>query len=309
MKLNYWISLPLLSTICLFANANTATPASTTTTTVATPAPAATATAAPVTAPAATSTTALPKKEEAPSVKFKFDYSLGYTIQAQEQPKGTRKQELGHNFTPSMSYGDYSSFAYIGYEQDLIDTSSNGWSDVVLGLSKKSWELSKLLKLGPSIGAVLPLNDSTRNEVGLLYAASAALTLSLNTKTLGWDAWSMSYQANLSKNFLSYDTNAKSGSPNRAYGFRNRFNLGYDITEKISFFTRFDFNSNYTVNGVVTNGFAHFQSLGYTINDVTSVSITHANGGDVLKGGNYENNLKFYDAESSSYSVGLSVSL
>lgn len=301
MKLTFWISLPLVSLICLLAKAQPATTTASTTSTAKAPTAAAT---------SATSTTAAPAKEEPPSVKFNLKYGLGYTLQAQTQADGSRSQSLGHEFTPGMSYGDFSSFGYIAYNQDLIDSGTTGsWSDPVFGVSKKAWILGDYFKLGPSVSIMLPMNESTKNEVNLLYNIGGALKLSLITKALGLDALSIAYQLGMNRNFTSYDTNAKTGLPNQAYRIRNRFDIGYDITDKISFFNRLDFDSNYSVNGVLTNKFNHFQSFGYAFNDVLSASITHSNNGAFLKSQTYENNLKFYDSETSEYSIGLEVAL
>lgn len=309
MKLNFWISLPLISTICLFANANTTTTASTTTTTVATTAPATTATTAPAAAPAAaTSTTAAPKKEEAPSVKFGVSYEAGYSMQAQVQPDGTRSQSLSHGLTPSMSYGEYRSSVSLSYEQDMNDSASNGFADPVFALSKKAWTLSKYLKLAPSGTLVLPMTDASKNKTGLMYNIGGALGLSLNTKELGMEKFSAGYQVAVSKNFTNYDTNS-SGNPQTSHRLRNRLTAGYSITDSISFFNMFDFNSSYSVNGVVTNSFFSLQSFSYGINDNVSASLSHSNGGAYLKSGTYENNLKFFDAENSTYALSLEVSL
>lgn len=303
MKLNFWISLPL-SLLCAIANANTTTTASTTTTTVASTAPATTATAA----PAATSTATAPKKEEPPSVKFGVSYEAGYSMQAQTQPDGTRGTSLSHGLTPSMGYGDYRSTLSISYEQDLNDSASNGFADPVIGLSKKAWTLNKYLKLGPSGTLVLPMTDASKNKVGLMYNIGGALSLSLITKELGMDKWSMSYQMALNKNFTNYDTKAD-GSPQNSHKLRNRVSVGYTITDSLSFFNMFDFNSSYSVNGVVTNSFFSLQSFGYGINDNVSVSMSHSNGGAYLKSGTYENNLKFFDSENSYYGLSVEVSL
>ena len=302
MKLNYWISLPLLSTICLFANANT-------TTTVATPAPAATATAAPVTAPAAaTSTTAAPKKEDAPSVKYGISYEAGFSLQAQTQPDGTRSQSLSHGLTPSLSYGEYRSSVAISYEQDMNDSASNGFADPVFALSKKAWTLSKYFKLAPSGTLMLPMTDASKNKTGLMYNVGGALGLSLNTKELGMEKFSTGYQIAVSKNFTNYDTNS-SGNPQTSHKLRNRITAGYSITDTISFFNMFDFNSSYSVNGVVTNSFFSLQSFSYSVNDNVGLGFAHSNGGSYLKSGTYENNLKFYDSVASTYSLSLEVNL
>lgn len=303
MKLNFWISLPL-SMICLIANANTTTTASTTTTTVASTTPA----ASTVAAPAATSTTAAPKKEEAPSIKYGVTYEAGYSMQAQAQPDGKRKQSMSHSFTPSLSYGEYKSTVSIGYEQDLVNSASNGFADPTFALSKKAWTLGDYFKLGPSGTLTLPMTDESKNEVGLMYNIGGALSLSLNTKTLGMEALSASYQLAVNKNFTNYDTNSE-GNPQTSHKLRNRLSIGYNITDAFSFFNMFDFNSSYSVNGVVTNGFFSLQSFGYSINNNVSVSLAHSNGGAYLKKGTYENNLKFFDEKGSNYSFALEVNL
>lgn len=313
-KLNLWISLPL-SVFCISLNAQAAT--STTTTTVATTAstPATTTTVTTTAAtPVATSTTAAPKKEEAPAVKFGFVYDFGYNLQAQTQTDEktgaiSRSQGLSQTFKPTIGYGEYSAFASVDYDQDLIDTTGTGFSDPVVGLSKKPWELGKYLKLSPSVAVQLPLKDETRNEVSLIYNLGGSLGLSLNTKALGLDAFSLGWQVSANKNFTNYDTNAKTGLPNKSHSLRNRFTFGYDITDAFSFFNMFDFNSNYSVNGVVTNSFFTLQALGYALNEKVSLSLAHTNGGPFLKSTTYENNLKLYDSTSSTYSIGLEVVL
>lgn len=298
MKLNLWISLPL-SMICLIANAQTA---STTTTTATT----ATTTAA---APAATSTAAAPKEEKAPSVKFGISYDAEYALQAQTQPDGSRSQNLSHTFTGTMGYGEYNSFASMTYDQDLIDSKASAWGDAALGLSKKAWTLGTYLKLGPSISLALPLTDATRNATGLQYAVGGGLKLSLVSKALGMDSFSASHAVSVTKYFTNFDTTS-TGNPSRAYRLRNQTVLGYSITDSISIEGLGRFDSNYSVNGVVTNFFILQESISYSLNDNMSVGFSHANAANYLNSAkDYENNLKLYDSESSSYSVSLSVSL
>jgi hypothetical protein len=303
MKLNLWISLPL-SMICVLANAQGT--ASTTTTT------ATTASATSTAAPAATSTAAAPKTEEAPKVGYKISYEASYSLQAQTQPDGSRSQSLAHSFSPGLTYGLYSASLALEYSQDLLDSGnpdSNQWSDPVLALGRKSIPLGEYFKFGPSATLTLPMTDNSKNNVGTKYNIAAAASLSLNTKAVGLDNWSLSYQLAASKIFTDFDTNAKTGNPNPSHRFRNRFSLGYNFTESLSFFNMFDFNSNYNVNGTVTNSFFSLQSLGYSITDNISASLSHTNGGAYLKSGSYENNLKVYDSESSTYNVGLEVAL
>lgn len=309
LKLNLWLSL-CLTAISLSAAANTTTTASTTTTTATTSTTASTATT-PTTpaAPAAVSTVMAPKKDEAPKASFGLSYDLGYSMQAKQQPDGSRSQSMSHDFVPNMSYSDYSGFIYYGYSQDLVDTDKNGWSPLVTGAGYKGWEITNLIKMKPSVTFVFPMSDSDRYDKGLLYGFSGALKFSLNTKKLGMDAFRFSYEGQLSRNNLEFDTNAKTGSPNKLYGYRNRFDFGYDITDSWSLSARFDFSANYSVNGVVNNTFEHSQTIGYGINDHASLSLSHSNSGPYLKAESYENNLKFFNDEDSTLSMGLSLSI
>lgn len=309
-KFEYALSILIL----LSGVAQASTPATTTTTTMATTAssaPATTAKVAPAPAAATVTTAAAPAKppEPSPSAKFSFGYEVGYSLQAKTQTDGSRSQSMSHSFKPGMSYGIYRMGASIDYEQDLIDTQGDAWSDPVLTLSRKAWTLNKYLKMGPSATLLLPLKESTRNDEGLQYAVRGALTLSLDTAALGMDKWSLGYQISANKKFQNFETNAATNSPNNSHSFRNRFTVGYGITDALSLFGMFDFNSNYSVNGVVTNSFFHLQSIGYSFTDNISASFSHSNGGPYLKSVTYENNLKFFDDANSSYSLGLEVSI
>ncbi|MEQ1722058.1 MAG: hypothetical protein ABL930_02715 [Pseudobdellovibrio sp.] len=299
MKLNLWISLPL-SMICVLANAQGT--ASTTTTT-------ATTTAAATAAPAAATSTATPKKEEAPSFKFGLSYDAEYALQAQTQPDGTRSQGLSNTFTGSMGYGQFNSFLSMTYDQDLIDSSGSAWGDAALGVSKKAWTLGEYLKLGPSMSLALPLTDATRNVTGLQYAVGGTLKLTLVTKALGMDNFSISQSVGVTKFFTNFDTTS-TGSPSKAYRLRNQTSLGYSLTDSLSIEGLGRLDSNYSVNGVVTNFFILQEAISYQINDNVSVGASHTNAANYLNSKKeYESNLKFYDSESSSYSVNISVSL
>ncbi|MBY0554019.1 hypothetical protein K2P97_05800 [bacterium] len=303
MKLNLWITLPL-SMICVLANAQGT--ASTTTTTATT----ATTTAA---APAATSTAA-PTKEEAPKVKLGLSYDAKYSLQAETQTDEktgvkTRSQGLSHTFTGTMGYGDYNSFATMTYEQDLLDSNASAWSDASLGASKKAWKLGEYFKLGPSMSLGLPLKDSTRNATGLQYSIGGGLKLTLNTKAFAMDSLSVSHAVSATKFFTNYDTTS-SGSPSRSHRIRNQTVIGYNITDSLSVEGLGRLDSNYSVNGVVTNFFILSESLSYSLNDNVSVGISHSNAANYLNSQkDYQNNFKLYDSESSSYAVSLSVSL
>lgn len=300
---------PLAITLmCALAHAQ----APKTTTTVAKPAKPAVATVATATttAPAqgaATSTTA-PKKEEAPSVKFSFFFNPSYSIKAEPGTDGTRDESISYFFSPSMSYGVYRASVYTLYGQDIKDTKSSYWIDPVFTFSRSAIPLSDYFKLGPSVSITLPMTDGSKNNTELLYTIAGALNLSLNTKNLGLDKWSTSYYVAYDRNFTRYSTTA-AGEPVTMQRIRQRINVGYSFTDKLSLSTRFQLDSNYSAEGIVRNKFLHFQTISYQINDTVALSAGHTNANNLLDGTTYQNNLKFYDETTSEYSAGIEISI
>ena len=301
MLKNLLFSIPV-SLFCVLAHAQTVTTAA--------PAPANT-TAKPATAAPAAATSATEVKKEDPKLGFSLALGVAYESQLKKQADGTRSEELGYVIMPGMSYGDYNFSMLNIYSQDLRDTGTTGsFIDPNYNFSRKGWALNDYFKLSPSAVLVLPVTDTSKNKNGLLYTAGATLSLSLQTKTLGLDAWSMSYSLGYNRNFTQFSTNSD-GDPLTAYRIRQRFNVGYKFTDSLSLATRFEFDSNYSAveANVVKNRFLHYQTLTYAINDNLEVSIGHTNLGATLTGANYENNIKFIDDKSSVYGVGIDLSL
>lgn len=302
MLKNLLFSIPV-SLFCVLANAQTVTTASSTpTNTLAKPATAA--------APAAATSATEVKKEEAPKASFSLDLGMAYETQIKKQADGSRSEELTYVIMPGMSYNGYNISMFNLYIQDLKDSGSTGsFIDPNYLFSRKAWTLNDYFKLSPSGVIVLPMTEGSKNN-GLLYIVGGALSLSLQTKTLGMDAWSMSYYLGYNRNMTQFSTNAK-GDPYTAYRIRQRINVGYKFTDSLSLATRFEFDSNYSAveAGVVKNAFYTYQTLSYSVNDNVSVSFGHNNGGSVLTGANYENNLKLINDASSTYSLGVDLSL
>ena len=301
MLKNLLFTIPV-SLFCVLANAQTVTTASSTpANTLAKPATA----AAPVAATSATEA-----KKEDPKAKFSLALGTAYESQLKKQADGSRSEELSYTIMPAVGYGDYTFTMLNIYVQDLRDTGTTGsFIDPNYIISRKGWTLNDYFKLSPSVTVVLPMNESSKNN-GMLYSAAGALTLGLQTKTLGMDDWSISYQLSYNRNFTQFSTNA-AGDPFTAYRIRQRFNVGYQFTDKLSLATRLQIDSNYSAveANVVKNSFLHYQTLAYALTDSLELSVGHTNAGPMLIGSQYQNNLKFTDEKSSVYSVGLDLSL
>ena len=295
MLKNLWKTLPI-SLVCALAQANTITVAT----------PAANNTLAPA---ASTSTTAAPKAEEAPKWSFRMGIGPSYTMGAQAKPDGSRSESLSTSFTPSVGYGNWTLMLFELYSQDLKNASGGGnFIDPMLFLSRKSIPLGDYLSIGLGANLTIPMTDSTKNNVNLLYGIGGSAQLNLNTKTLGMDAWKISYYLAGNRNFTQFSTTS-AGEPITMGRIRQRINVGYGFTENFSLSTRFEFDSNYSAEGVVRNKFMHYETLGYQITDSIGISAGHTNANTLLDGTTYQSNLKFFDENTSEYSVGLDISL
>lgn len=308
MLKNFWKSLPI-TLICVSAYAATTPPAASSSTAKAPAAPA---------AAAGTSTVAAPAPAANPTT-FGLVFEPGYEVQAYEQtdPKTgqkSRSESMSYGFTPSMKFGDgYKLSSYWEYDQNLVDSTDadNGWIDPSVSLSRKAWEIGKYVKLSPSTTVGLPLTTKTKSDVNLKYALSGKLTASLNTANMGMDAFSLSYGVQLSRYFTDYSTKL-SGDPVTQQRIRQEIHVGYQIIEPLSFDFFFRHDSKFSAEGVVRGGFVMQQTLEYAINDSLSVNVAHTNQGATLKKDaqeNYQNAIQFDDRESSTYSIGMSLSI
>ncbi|MGZ3691735.1 MAG: hypothetical protein ACXVAX_09535, partial [Pseudobdellovibrio sp.] len=184
----------------------------------------------------------------------------------------------------------------------------NSFTDPGFTMNRRAWAWGEYFNVKPSGTLVLPMTDRSKNDIGMLYNVGAGLSLSLNTRNLNMDEWQFGVGVALNRNFTQYDTTS-TGDPSNMWRIRQKYRMSYDFTYKLTFSTNFDFVSNYSVNGVVTNNFTLSESLGYSFDRNVSVSVGHSNGGPTLTPYTYDNNMKFYDEKSSNYSLGLSLKI
>jgi hypothetical protein len=265
-----------------------------------------------------------PSEDFRPSLGFRTSYSLpaghtdssayGLKTNGTSESSGssgdsfsdhTKSESLSYSLSPGFSYGGYSYGVNFSYTQSLADTTRASFSDPGFNVDRKSWKISDYFTLKPAGTLVLPMTDRSKNDIGLLYNIGGGLNLSLVTKAFNMDAWDFGAGLAVNRNFTQYATNSY-GEPSNMWRIRQKYHAGYDLTESLNFSTSFDFSSNYSVNGVVTNTFSVGESFRYKISRGVSMSMGHSNGGPTLTPFTYDNNMKLYDQKSSTYSVGVS---
>lgn len=247
-------------------------------------------------------------------VSFNFDYDLSYNAQMQEQENHARGEYLQHEFTPQLKIGDYTVLGDFFYYDDLKSPSANEWMDSVIAAKRKPWEMGSYLTLGPGFILGLPLSKASREDAGIKYLVGPTLTLGINSKNIGLEALTLNYYVRYAKYATEFKTKPN-GDPSADYLIRQRINIGWQFTDKLSFKGRFEYNSGYSNQGVVKNAYVHFENFTYQITDMVGVYIAHSTGGNVYSitenaAGDitFENDLKFYDPKVSEIALGTTLS-
>ncbi len=254
------------------------------------------------------------EKKKEPLVSFSFALNSSYNIQAEKQSDGTRAEYLQHEINPLVKISDYTLQGFFYYYDDLKAPATNEWQDSFIALNKAPWNLGDYFTLAPGLALTLPLSKASREVVSSKYSVGASLALGLNTKNMGLDAFSVTYSLGYTKMYSDYETNIKN-EPSTNYRIRQRLTLGYQITDALSFKTRFQYDSSYSYANVVRDAFLHFQVFEYQFTEHISANIGHANAGNsylVKESENdyyLQNNVKFFDPETSEYSIGIGLSI
>jgi hypothetical protein len=162
------------------------------------------------------------------------------------------------------------------------------------------------IKFTPMLGVELPFSKESRENRGINYIVDTAMTFSLDTKSLGMENLTLSYQA-LYGYFQNDYTTRANGEPATQSKIVQTLTTTYSL-KPITFAVIFQFVSNFSYDNVIRSGFLHVESISYSVNDSLGFSIYHYNKGSYLKSKTYENNLKAYDQESSMFGISTDLS-
>ena len=249
-----------------------------------------------------------------PFLSFGLGYDFSYGTQSEKQPDDTRSTYLTHEFTPKIVLGDYTILADFVYVDYIDSKGKDDWNDAPIYISRKAFDLGRVITLSPNALVLLPLSTGSREVTNMKSAVGAGLTLGLNSKNLGIDQWVLNYQARYTKMNNEFNTTTKN-DPVTAYQIKQRINVVYQFTDAFSFKTRFEHNSNYSAQNVVRNNYLHFEIFNYQFTENFSANIGHFSGGDVFtvretdSTAYLENDLKFYDPKASEFGIGLGFSI
>ncbi len=240
-------------------------------------------------------------------VKFSAGLSLSYEQQAEVAEDGTQAKGLGFEVIPKLTIGDYSISAKVIYAYNTVEPETSEFADGLISAGYKGWHLFPALKLTPGLSVELPFSKESRENRGIIYVANTGLRLSLDTKYLDIEKYALSYSVSYG-HFTNEFTTRENGDPAVKYKIVQTVSTSYDF-DPISLSLLLQFGSNYSYEDVVRNGFLHVEAISFKHTESLGYSLYHYNIGPLLKGTNYENNLKAYDKDSSIVGVSIDLSI
>ena len=250
----------------------------------------------------------LTKKEDS-FFKLSLSVELSYsTFLDKKLANGDHPEATGLELDPSLQIGDYTLGGVFSYTYDLHEpTTGTDWDDGQIFISRKAWSLGDYLKLGPTLSFDLPFSTESRENRTMKLITNGGLTLSLNSKNAGNENVTLSYSASYGSYSNDYTTRADGVTPTYKYRVVQVVTTGYKINA-VSLLALFSFSSNYSYEDVVRNSFKHLEAISYTLPNQVTISLYHVNKGPLLKANTYENNLDFYNQETSVLTLGVSTS-
>jgi len=238
--------------------------------------------------------------------QFSNSASVAYE-QGVQQKDGSQAKSLGFVYIPSYKINDFKFSGRFIYGYDLVNPANDSdWVDGVFNASTSKLKIFEAVKTTPSVGFELPFSKESRENRGINYVLTTGLNLALDTKYLEMENFNLSYGITYGYFQNDYTTRAN-GEPTTQYKIIQSLVTGYNFNP-ISIEFVFQFASNNSYDNVFRNSFLHIETITYTLNDTLGFSLYHYNKGSLLKAKTYENNLKAFDEESSTFGLSMDLS-
>jgi hypothetical protein len=226
--------------------------------------------------------------------------SMNFPV-TKDNPDGP-KNYLYNEFNLYVDFGSYKVVGYFYHYYVPSEPSESDWEDAQINVNKKAIGFGDNFLLTPFLTAGIPMSRGSKENT-VQYSLGGSLNLALNTTALDIPELKLNYSLGYLKYFVGEELNSK-GDPNISYRIRQRINFSYYFTEKISIFSRFQFDSFFDLDGEVNNSFLHYENLCYDLTENYSVYIGHYNANTLYHEETYESNLKIYDNSTSEFTLG-----
>jgi hypothetical protein len=172
----------------------------------------------------------------------------------------------------------YKARLWIDIKKDLADSYEEKLNDTKITLSRKGWDLTKKLKISPSVTTVIPISEkSKRNEelnFGLQFNPTLSYSLTNNIR--------LSYLPRLAKNFHKYKT-SRTNRPNTEYKIIQFCSVNYSFTDSWDLGATLIYVNTWSYKGIRRDpSYLTALELGYQVNETLSLAAGTLQGGSVF---------------------------
>lgn len=235
-----------------------------------------------------------------------FTLSLGieYSQKVAAEEKGERESSTDttlvpiYRITESLNAG-----ANVVFSKENSGARQSSVSNTQLILGIKGFKINSEIETLHSANGVIPTNEESKKRDRLQGALSIMNGLRL-TKTSA----KVDYKLTLSKNFHEFTVNAED-SPNIEYRMVNALTVTIPITDKLSFSTMGAYRLGQTYKGFQRSAFEIHADLNFDVLEQLMINLGTSNDGSALKANGVDSNIEAYNANTSVWRAGISLTI
>lgn len=253
-------------------------------------------------------TQSLPQNQEEQKIShhfFRLDLSYNTNMYETADPDYSSSSDLMLTYRYKFS-SNYTYLLVFGANQDFVDDKKTTLYDTTTALSTTLYDNTGL-SISGKIALTIPTDRESRDNTSLITQIATGVGFVYSVPAL--KELSFSYSPTYTLNIHEYQTQL-SGVSNNQHSFKNTFSASLDLFESLNFDITYIHRSNWTYEGYrKTDAFQLDETLTYTISPSISLAAGHSNYASIYKANGADSNYKFYDRDSSTYSLSLTVNL
>jgi hypothetical protein len=207
---------------------------------------------------------------------------------------------------PSLGYDSYTLSVRLAASKILKETEDYKLAeDFQVALSRKAWELSRNLKLTPSVSVILPITEYSKKYSLMEEGIGGKLSLAWD---LGRSVRGLTLTSSVKGTHYDYEIPvAFDGKSNEAWRVNSRLVADWEFVRTLTLEVLFGRTWAWTVKNNQLDKFEMDQSINWSPVAMATIAVGHNRGGDVLRSdGN--SNLALYDNRDSSFYTSLELS-
>lgn len=248
-------------------------------------------------------------KSEGEAKKFSLDLDLSSDSNLRSTSDPAYQANSSITLSPAYKFNSLISISgKAGLDQKLYADQKTELANTSIKLSFSPFNLDESRAATLFLSGVLPTNETDRLQNSFQGAAGAGADFTQKYFTLGIRE---NGQAKLTlsalKNFHQFESSSEF-VPNISYRIRETADMSQDITKKLSVEVIGYYQTGFTYNNDLKTFFHLEENLQYAATKQIAFYIGHANEANALQNNGIDSNISLYDAYTSTYKAGTTIS-